>query len=123
MILKLITAAPVESASDLSDRLKAKFGLSNLWLSDLSAGLGGDRAVHLSLIEVDKKDRGEGRAEKAMQCLVDWADKNSAIITLTPASDFGASKARLTTWYKGHGFVKNKDYRFSASMIRRPETK
>jgi hypothetical protein len=79
----------------------------------------------LSLIKVSDENRGGGKAEAALRDLTAYADAKGLTIGATPSADFGASKGRLTAWYKRHGFVPNKgrakDYRVRETMIRPPK--
>jgi predicted GNAT family N-acyltransferase len=79
--------------------------------------------LELSRIEVPKESRGTGSGSKAMQRIVDFADKEGKKIYLTPSKDFGASSvSRLEKFYKGFDFVKN-IYRNETkeSMVRLPQ--
>ncbi len=85
-------------------------------------------SIHVSKIVVPKGDRGKGIGSSAMKTLTDHADKHGHKITLSPATDFGASsKTRLVKFYKSHGFVENKgkhkDYTISETMYRNPNIK
>jgi len=64
--------------------------------------------ITLSRIEVPEAERNTGKGTDAMQKLVDYADQTGQHITLTPSSDFGGNKKRLTAFYKRFGFVENK---------------
>jgi predicted GNAT family acetyltransferase len=79
----------------------------------------------LNKIIIHREFRGRGFADKAMRLLIDFADKNNKIITLTPDNVWGASKERLKKWYQSYGFVPNKgrhaDYQTSESMYRLPK--
>ena len=84
--------------------------------------------LHISRIVVPKELRGQGYGSSAMQDLTKFADQNNLIITLSPATDFGASSVnRLKQFYKKFGFVVNKgkykDYTISDTMYRNPITK
>ena len=83
-------------------------------------------AIYIQSIIVDKDKRREGIGSKAMQDIIDWADKKHVIITLTPENTFGTPVSVLEKFYKRFGFVKNKgknkDYRFLGSLIRYPKT-
>lgn len=61
-----------------------------------------------------------------MEGLTRYADKVGKPILLSPSSDFGGSKTRLVKFYRRFGFVpnkgRNKDYRFSQTMIRQPKS-
>ena len=80
--------------------------------------------ISLSQIVVPASERMSGKGTAAMQTLIDYADRTGQRITLTPDSAFGGSKARLTAFYKGLGFVenkgRNKDFSTSERMIREP---
>jgi tRNA nucleotidyltransferase (CCA-adding enzyme) len=80
----------------------------------------------LNKITIYREFRGRGFADKAMRLLIDFADKNNKIITLTPDNTWGASKERLKKWYMSYGFVPNKgrhaDYQISESMYRLPKS-
>lgn len=83
-------------------------------------------AIFLSEIRIPKNNRGKGLGTKAMQELIDYADRTGQKILLTPSIDFGAtSVSRLEKFYKQFGFTSNKgskkDYRYRETMIRRPE--
>lgn len=70
---------------------------------------GGERELHLSRIEVDLKKQRQGLGTKAMEDLTHFADAFGMVITLSPATDFGAtSKERLKRFYRRFGFVSNK---------------
>lgn len=81
--------------------------------------------IGLSSVIVPKHAQNQGIGTKYMQDLNNLADKLGRTVTLTPATDFGASKARLLKFYKGHGYVenkgRNKDYTLSDTMYRRPQ--
>jgi predicted GNAT family acetyltransferase len=78
--------------------------------------------INLSKIIVPKEQRGQGIGSKAMQDIVDYADKTNQKIVLTPTNDYGGSKTRLKEFYKRFGFVenkgRNKDFSTRESMIR-----
>jgi len=80
--------------------------------------------ITLSKIIVPKDSRGNGIGTKAMQELVDYAERTGQYIALTPSSSFGGSTARLREFYKRFGFAENKGKgRFqsvSETMVREP---
>lgn len=84
----------------------------------------GNKAIVLSKIMVTKENRGKGLAKKAMQDLIQYADGANQVITLTPSSDFGSNKKKLTEFYKQFGFVENKgkhkNFEISDVMYREP---
>jgi predicted GNAT family acetyltransferase len=79
----------------------------------------------LSKIIIEEECRGEGVGTKIMTDLIQYADANKQIVTLTPSSDFGGNKNRLTQFYKRFGFKANKgqykSYEFRDTMIRYPK--
>jgi len=58
--------------------------------------------------------------------IIDYADKNNMIVTLTASGSYGSAKGRLISFYKRFGFVpnkgRNKDFRFQDTLIREPKT-
>lgn len=85
--------------------------------------------IHLDRVEVEPSQRKKGIGSSVMKKLIQHADSRGKRITLDLADkgDPGGttSRGRLSKFYKAHGFVdnkgRNKDYRTSASMYRRPE--
>jgi hypothetical protein len=73
-------------------------------------------------IRVPDAARGHGHATAAMHDLTGWADREGVTVGLTPADDFGASTARLRTFYGRFGFQANqgrsRDHRLATTMIR-----
>lgn len=75
----------------------------------------------LSRIEIPKDKRGSGLGSKAMQKIINFADKQDKDIRLTPSKDFGASSVnRLKKFYKKFDFVNKPKSDFSSkeTMIR-----
>lgn len=105
------------NVGSLEKRLSEKYGVK-LYLSDRKAN------IQLNDIIVPEDERNEGVGTKVMEEIVRYADENDRIVTLTPDSMYGGSKARLTKFYKRFGFTMNtgrrKDYRFRDTMVRRP---
>jgi hypothetical protein len=60
-----------------------------------------------------------------MQDLINYADKNDKVITLSPSNSFGSSVERLKQFYKRFEFMSNlgskADHRYTGSMIRYPK--
>jgi hypothetical protein len=112
-----------KSVSEFEKQIEEKYGIS-LDLLDYNNG-----NLQLSKIVVPKENRGQGIGEKAMNEIIEYADKVGRRITLTPSTDFGATSVnRLKDFYKQFGFVentgKNKDFSTRESMYRNPiETK
>jgi len=81
--------------------------------------------IEISKITTPEKLRGTGLAEKELQALINKADTEGITLALTPSDAFGASKSRLTKWYKRHGFVpnrgRNKDFTTKEALIRPAE--
>jgi hypothetical protein len=105
-------------AGDLAGKagkaLKAKY-------PDLKIGVS-ETADNIILDKVIVPDKSKGTGTKFMNDLIADADSKGKSIGLTPSSDFGGNKKRLTEFYKRFGFVenkgKNKDFTISESMIR-----
>jgi predicted GNAT family acetyltransferase len=84
--------------------------------------------IDLSQIIIPKNKRKQGIGSDAMKKITDYADETKQTIKLTPSTDYGAtSVSRLKKFYKKFGFVenkgRNKDYRISDTMYRRPESR
>lgn len=83
------------------------------------------KSLKLDKIIVNPELRGRGIGAKIMNDLVNYADKNRQIITLTPSSDFDGDKNRLTQFYKKFGFKPKKGYHasdvYTDTMIRWPK--
>ena len=109
-----------ETIKDIMD-LWDKRGIKN-WMSEKN------KTITLSQIELPKAERAKGLGSKAMQELIEYADRTGQRIVLTPSKDYGATSVkRLETFYKRFDFTMNvgrkKDYRFRETMIRRPKAK
>lgn len=80
----------------------------------------------LDRIMIDDKHRGKGYADAAIKQLIDFADKNNKIITLTPDGTWGSNVEKLKRWYASNGFVlnkgKNKDFETMQLMYRLPKS-
>lgn len=81
--------------------------------------------IKLNKIIVPEDLRNSGIGSKAMKILIDYADKNSKIIALTPDESYGGKISKLKKFYKKFGFVenkgKNKDFSTMDSFIRYPK--
>jgi len=81
--------------------------------------------LEISKIKTPSNLRGQGLADQQLEQLINQADADGITLALTPSSAFGANKARLTKWYKRHGFVpnkgRNKDFSTRESMVRPPK--
>lgn len=92
---------------------------------DVDIYLSSSGEIHLSRIFVPKENRKQGVGSQIMQFIVNYADKENRIITLSPSTDFGGTSInRLKNFYKNFGFVenkgRNKNYKYSSTMIRYP---
>nr|WP_278187030.1 hypothetical protein [Acinetobacter higginsii] len=106
-----------ESLDSFVKSMKTKHGIE--------LGLKGNGSViSLHKILVPESQRNQGVGTKAMQDIIQYADATNRTIALTPSSDFGSNKNRLTNFYKRQGFVenkgRNKDYEISETMYRAP---
>jgi hypothetical protein len=115
-------AAQPEQAISIDDFVK---GIKKQYGIEL--GLKGSQSsnvLSLHKIVVPESVRNQGTGTKAMQDILNYADSQNKTIALTPSSDFGGNKNRLTNFYKQLGFVenkgRNKDYEISESMYRSP---
>lgn len=86
------------------ERLRAEFDAAGIDHSIIEK----NGLITLSKIVVPESGRQQGTGTRAMQALVNYADATGQNIALTPSSDFGGNKARLTAFYKRFGFVENK---------------
>jgi hypothetical protein len=83
------------------------------------------KSLRLSRIIINPDYRNKGIGNDIMNDLINYADANKQIITLTPSSDFGGNENKLRQFYKKFGFKYNKgyhkNYEFNDSMIRYPK--
>ena len=116
---------PVEissmSKNDFQSYIREKYSV-NLGLIEDKA----NNSIEVQKIIVPDDGRNSGTGTKAMGEIIAYADANNKTVTLTPSSDFGGNKKRLTEFYQRFGFVenkgKNKDSDFSDTMYRKPQT-
>ena len=80
--------------------------------------------LEISKIETPKGSRGQGLAQSKLDEIIAQADRDGVTLALTPSNAFGASKKRLTDWYRRNGFVpnkgQNKNFATRESMVRPP---
>jgi hypothetical protein len=105
--------------------------IENILLSKYSKDLKGldiyetKTSIKLSRIIVNPESRDTGIGTSIMKDLIEYADKNRQIITLTPSNDFGGNINRLIQFYKRFGFKMNKghnkNFEFTDAMIRYPK--
>lgn len=102
------------------DAVKAKWDASGIQ-GAVSENKG---LVTVSKIVVPETARQQGIGTAAMSDLTAYADATGKRVALSPSSDFGGSKPRLTAFYKRFGFKENKgksrDLAVSETMIRDP---
>lgn len=107
------------SVDEFAKSIKKQYGIE-LGLK----GSPSSNILSLHKIVVPEAMRNQGNGTKAMQDIISYADSQNKTIALTPSSDFGGNKSRLTSFYKKLGFVenkgRNKDYEISESMYRSP---
>ena len=81
--------------------------------------------IKLHNIVLNESSRGQGIGQAFLDDLIEYADREGKIITLTPTREHGTYE-RLKKWYKQNGFVENKgrhtDFRLSDTMYRLPAT-
>lgn len=85
--------------------------------------------LRLNLLIAPKGELKQGKGTKAMEKLVQYADKENKRVTLSPALPDDrkgtTSRARLVKFYKRFGFVenkgRNKDFSISDGMYREPK--
>lgn len=112
------SSKPSVTPEALAEQLSQKYGITVY----MSGGRTPDQYVALSKIEVPKERRGEGIARKAMEEIVNEADKNGWKMSLTPSNTWGGSVPKLTRFYRSLGFApnkgRNKDYGTKDTMLR-----
>lgn len=83
------------------------------------------KSIKIPKITVKPEYRGSGMGKKIMNDIIEYADRNKQVITLTPSSDFGGDKNKLIQFYKSFGFKHNQgQYQhsgFNDTMIRYPK--
>jgi hypothetical protein len=84
--------------------------------------------VELSLLRTDKNQRGQGNGRAAIEQFLKEADaSNKRVLLNADPMDKSTSKAKLESFYKSLGFVRNtgrnKDFTTRAEYIREPKTK
>jgi N-acetylglutamate synthase-like GNAT family acetyltransferase len=83
------------------------------------------KRVYLTGFIVPPAMRGTGVGTAFMEDLIELADKDGWMITLTPSSSYGGNVSRLKEFYKRFGFVENKgsnrDFSHKEDMYRSPK--
>jgi len=110
-----------ETAEDIRKYVKTKYPTVVLDFYDSSNQL----SSTLSMIKIPREQQKMGIGSEIMNIIVTYSDTYNKTILLSPEKQTsGPSKLKLEQWYKTFGFVfnkgKNKDYRFTGSMIRTP---
>ena len=81
--------------------------------------------IKLHNIVLNESSRGQGIGQAFLDDIIEYADREGKIITLTPTREYGTYE-RLKKWYKRNGFVENKgrhtDFRLIDTMYRLPAT-
>jgi predicted GNAT family N-acyltransferase len=107
-----------ENVRSLSSELEKQFNVQ-LSLSEL-----GD-IISINKIIIPEEQRGAGIGSEVMKKIIEYADVNQKIISLTPTEDYGGKKSKLIKFYKKFGFVdnkgKNKNFETTDTMIRNPK--
>jgi GNAT superfamily N-acetyltransferase len=121
-MIKLISLAEsIVKVSDIQSIIRAKYKdiLDRVFIFKH------DGWIELSIIRITPTFKNKGYGTRIMQDIIDYADSNNIIVTLTPSSDFGSNKNRLTQFYERFGFVLNRgENKFSRSrdaLIRYPK--
>jgi len=100
--------------SQFMKHFEKKYPGVELWISERG------EAITLSQVVIPKGERKKGIGTAIMKALFEYADGKGSVIVLTPSSDYGGNKAKLKVWYSSLGFVKNKNYKYSETMIKYP---
>lgn len=80
--------------------------------------------LELSNIVIPKHLRGRGKGTEIINMVIDYSNEVNKPLYLTPDTSFGGTSIeRLKRFYKRFGFVKNKDFSVSHSLVRYPEVK
>ena len=118
-VLPFVSAGTIKGTGKIAEALNANHSALDGYVSE------GAKQLTLSKIVVPKELRNQGAGTAFMNDLLAEADRAGKTVALTPASDFGGNKARLTEYYKRFGFVPNKgktaDYEISEAMYRNPK--
>ena len=83
-----------------------------------------DGHISVDRIVVEGGSRRQGVGGRIMRELLSYADRNGRVVSLTPSTDFGGTKAGLERFYRSLGFVPNKGpgrhLEISDSWVREP---
>lgn len=93
-----------------------------LYREGVNSNLYQDSAGNIVISKIESHTKNAGNGTKAMQKIIDYADKHGITLVLTPDGSFGGNIKRLESFYRRFGFVPNKgrtrDFLTRESMIR-----
>lgn len=111
------TSKTIKSLEDIKTKYKNQTDQLNIFENK-------DNTISINNLIVKENLRNQGIGQNILNDIIDYADKNNKVITLTPTSEY-LTKNRLTDWYKRNGFVENKgknsDFSISDTMYRLPK--
>lgn len=111
------TQKAINSLEDIKTKYKSQTDQLNIFENE-------DNTISINNLVVKQNLRNKGIGQSILNDIIDYADKNNKIVTLTPTSKY-LTKNKLTTWYKNNGFVENKgrntDFSISDTMYRLPK--
>ena len=107
------------SLSDIEEKYKDK--TKYLILSEHEK----TNTISINNMVVKEELRNQGIGQSILNDVIEYANKNNKVITLTPTTEFNTQN-RLKKWYKANGFVENKgrntDFLISDTMYKLPDT-
>ena len=110
----------IETISDIEEKYKDK--TKYLILSEHEK----TNTISINNMVVKEELRNQGIGQSILNDVIEYANKNNKVITLTPTTEFNTQN-RLKKWYKANGFVENKgkntDFLISDTMYKLPDTK
>jgi len=116
-------AALKDELKTIKDSFDERYQMDRVWANVKDLGRG-ERLLVIDQMRVREEYRRQGMGTRALEDLLDFADRHGMMVALTP-DDMGAPKRVLTRWYKSHGFKpnkgRNKDFRFREAMVRQPQ--
>lgn len=119
-VLPFVPSGAGKVGDKIGDLLRSKYPNVDFSLLEPKDG-----SLVLGKVVVPKEARGQGIGTAFMDDLLNAADQQGRTVALTPSSDFGGNKSKLTEWYRSMGFVPNKgrtiDYTINESMYRAPK--
>ena len=110
----------IETISDIEEKYKDK--TKYLILSEHEK----TNTISINNMVVKEELRNQGIGQSILNDVIEYANKNNKVITLTPTTEFNTQN-RLKKWYKANGFVENKgkntDFLISDTMYKLPDKK